>query len=325
MKKIFQILLLFILLPITGCSEKKNKPNTLKEDQTIDDYSARIDSLIQTKEPHFFNGVILITKDDEVVYKKEYGYSDFETKKPISLDDKFRIWSNSKQITAVLILREVEKGTIDLQKPISEYLPDFDQSWANTVTVHHLLNMSSGITDIDQPLAFEPGTDFYYSNPAYGLLGKIIEKVTNRKFAAMANSLFAQLGMENSYAFEYGHTDAELIDGYWIFEDDFRIATFEEYEYTKESWQEMLPAGGMVSNAYDLSLWDKKLHNDDILENETYKLMTTSDIIDTHHIDSNVKYGYGVNLCENTPIKYIGHRGRRMGFVNFKFYVPEKK
>ncbi|MEM7574645.1 MAG: serine hydrolase domain-containing protein [Bacteroidota bacterium] len=324
MKYIFRILLSILCISAISC-ENNNSDNSVQDEELTDDYSERIDSLVQIKEPHFFNGVILITKEDEVVYKKEYGYSDFDQKEPISLDNKFRIWSNSKQITAVLILREVENGNIDLHKPIRDYLPDLGQSWADSVTTHHLLNMSSGVTDIQEPLAFELGTDFYYSNPAYGLLSKILENVRGEKFTEVANSFFAELGMNNSYAFEYGQSDAGLIDGHWIFEDGFRIATFEEYNYTEESWEEMLPGGGMVSNAYDLNLWDKKLHNGGLLEDATYHLMTTSEVIDNSVIDRGLKYGYGVNIDEDQALRYIGHRGRGMGYVNFKFYVPEKK
>ncbi|MEL7123665.1 MAG: serine hydrolase domain-containing protein [Bacteroidota bacterium] len=324
MKYILKMSLVLVTISMFSC----NKNDTAKDIQNIalaDDYLERIDSLIQIKEPHFFNGVILISKDDDIVYKKEYGYSDFDTKKPISLENKFRIFSNSKQVTAVLILREVENGTIDLHKPIKNYLPNFNPSWADSVTIHHLLNMSSGVTDINKPLAFELGTDFYYSNPAYGLLSRILENVKGKKFAEVANSLFRELDMKNSYAYEFGQTDANLIDGHWIFEDDFRIATFEEYKFTEESWKEFLPGGGMVSNAYDLNLWDKKLHNGGILKEETYHLMITTDVIDNTEIDKDLKYGYGVNINENEPIKYIGHRGRGMGFVNIKIYVPDKK
>lgn len=323
MKHIFRILLTLICISVISC-KNNNSGKKNQDEELTDNYSGRIDSLVQVKEPHFFNGVILITKDDEIVYKQEYGYSNFDKKEPISLDDKFRIWSNSKQITAVLILKEVENGNIDLHKPIRDYLPDLDQPWADSVTIHHLLNMSSGVTDIQKPLAFELGTDFHYSNPAYGLLSRIIESTTGKKFAELANSLFAELGMKNSYAYQYGQSDTDLIDGHWIFEDDFRIATFEEYNFTQESWEEMLPGGGMVSNAYDLNLWDKKLHDGGLLKNETYALMTTSDVIDNSEIDKGLKYGYGVNIDERYPFRYIGHRGRGMGYVNFKFYVPEK-
>lgn len=140
MKYFFKISLVVVIITLIGC----NFDSTDKSSDKIaleDNYSERIDSLIQIKEPRFFNGVILISKGDDIVYKKEYGSSDFKTEKPISLEDKFRIWSNSKQITAVLILREFEKGNIGLHKPIKEYLPNFNQPWVDSVTVHHLLNM----------------------------------------------------------------------------------------------------------------------------------------------------------------------------------------
>lgn len=156
-------------------------------------------------------------------------------------------------------------------------------------------------------------------------MGRIIENVKGEKFVEVANSLFLELGMKNSYAYAFGQFDSTLIDGHWIFEDDFRIATFDEYNYTKKSWEEMLPGGGMVSNAYDLNLWDKKLHNGGILKEETYKLMVTSNVLDDTEIDKGLKYGYGVNINENEPPKYIGHRGRGMGFVNIKLYIPDKK
>ncbi|MFA6277383.1 MAG: serine hydrolase domain-containing protein, partial [Pedobacter sp.] len=155
-----------------------------------DNYSSKIDSLIQTTNPRGFNGVILITQNGKIKYSKISGYSDVEKKVKLTLKDNFRIQSNSKQITAVLILKEVEKGNLSLNKSIKTYLPYLKQPWADTVTVHQLLNMSAGIVNLDKPLAFKPGTDFYYSNPAYGLLGQLIEKVTGKKYSEAANNLF---------------------------------------------------------------------------------------------------------------------------------------
>ncbi len=324
MKYIFRVSLVVVAIATISCNDK-NTHNNSKRIALVDDYSERIDSLIAATQPHFFNGVILITKDQDIVYKRAYGYSDFDHKKRIALEDKFRIFSNSKQITAVLILKEVENGTIDLHQPIRDYLPDFKPAWADAVTVHQLLNMSSGVTALEEPLAFAPGTGFHYSNPAYGVLGKIIENVTGEKYADVANALFVELGMKNTYAYEFGISDAGLISGHWISDDDLRRATFEEYNFTEGSWEEFLPGGGIISNAYDLNLWDKALHNGGILKAETYRLMITSNVMDTTDIDKGLKYGYGVNINENGPIKYIGHRGRGMGFVNIKFYVPHKK
>jgi CubicO group peptidase (beta-lactamase class C family) len=64
--------------------------------------------------------------------------------------------SNSKQITAVLVLQAAEQGKLDLQTPIKKYLPAITQSWADTVTVHNLLNHTHGIVDLEKPVILKP-------------------------------------------------------------------------------------------------------------------------------------------------------------------------
>ncbi|MBK7869393.1 MAG: serine hydrolase [Saprospiraceae bacterium] len=85
--------------------------NNCHGQKSADDISSKIDSLIQTTNPRGFNGVILITQKGKKIYSKAHGYADFEKKIPLSLNDKFRIQSNSKQITAVLILKRLKKET----------------------------------------------------------------------------------------------------------------------------------------------------------------------------------------------------------------------
>nr|WP_315155346.1 serine hydrolase domain-containing protein [uncultured Flavobacterium sp.] len=295
--------------------------------QQTDNYSAKIDSLIQLTDPRNFNGVILISQNSKTKYAKAFGYSDFDKKTPLTLKDNFRIQSNSKQITAVLILKEVEKGKIDLNQPIGKYLPDLKQTWADSVTVHQILNMSSGIVDIDKPLRFKPGTDFLYSNPSYGLLGQLIEKITGKKFIEAANNLFKDLGMKNTYCHERNKTNSNLINGYWQTKDSIEVVNFNNLGFTDESWKNFIPAGGIISNAIDLNIWDRKLHNGKILRTKSYIAMINSTIIDSDFTFSETKsnYGYGVNINEEKPYKYIGHAGRGLGYVSLKFYLPEKK
>ncbi|UII26895.1 beta-lactamase family protein [Fulvivirga maritima] len=327
MEQTFKILLLFIVLTHISCRENKNKTNTKNEKQAVDDYSAAIDSLIKTTNPRKFNGVVLITQNGETKYFKEYGFSDFEKKTPIISNSNFRIQSNSKQITAVLVLKEAEKGNIDLESPIRKYLPKLEQTWADTVTVHQLMNMSSGVLNIEGPLAFKPGTDFRYSNPAYGLLGKTIEAVTGDNYTEAANTLFKELGMTKTYCYEIDGVNPDLVNGYWVSNEELEKVDFDSLNFTKESWANFVPAGGIISNPHDLNIWDTKLHNGDILKSETYNLMVNSEVVDSDYTFSNKQsnYGYGVNIHEGKPFKYIGHAGRGIGFVNLKIYVPEKK
>lgn len=328
MKYIFKFSLLILTLFITSCSNNKNKVNSNKEKEQIDDYSAKIDSLIQTTNPRKFSGVILITQKGKTKYSKAFGYSDFEDKTPINLKDNFRIQSNSKQITAVLILKEVENEKINLKSPIRKYLPDIKQTWADTVTVHQLLNNSSGIISTDKPLLFKPGTEFYYSNAGYGLLGRIIEKVTGKEYIELANNLFKRLDMNNSYCYELGKTNNQLINGYRGSNNEFNLVDINTIVNSEEGWKDFIPAGGIISNVYDLNIWDSNLHNGKLLKSDAYALMTNfnnTNTTDFFSVFGKEKVGYGYGVCiNNKPLNYIGHGGKGLGFGSFKFYVPEK-
>ncbi|MTI20191.1 class A beta-lactamase-related serine hydrolase [Fulvivirga sp. RKSG066] len=318
-------LLFFLFLLSCGKPDKKENAKEISE-RSINTLASKIDSILSTNQPRIFNGVILIRQGKESLYVKEHGYADFENKIPISINDKFRIMSNSKQITAVLVLKEVEKGNIDLQKPVGAYLSNLPQSWSDTVTVHQLLNMSSGISDLEKPLLFKPGNGFHYSNPGYGLLGKIIESVTHKSYASNANDLFKGLGMNNTYCYELQGTNEGLINGHALLNGDIEVVDFERFGFDQERWDNFLPAGGIVSDAYDISTWDIKLHHGELLSQESYQQMITPTNWGAHAVfDSDtIGYGYGLRIHDKYPVFHLGHGGRGFGFVSVKFYIPEK-
>ncbi len=326
MKNTFKFLIFTLILLITSCKRNQSNTEHLKTNKTlVNDYSTKIDSLIQTTKPRKFNGVISITKNGKVVYSKASGYSDFENKIPISLQDNFRIQSNSKQITGVLISKEVEKGNISLKMPIKNYLPELSVSWADTVTVHQLLNMSAGIEALDKPLLFKPGTSFHYSNPAYGLLGRILKKVTKKEYSQLANNLFKDIGMQNTYCYQLNNENKELVNGYQWSGNKFEKVNFDTLGFTNDTWNDFIPTGGVISNITDLHIWDSKFHKGQLLQQTSYENITTSDVPDMFAAlsDEQIYYGYGVNICDK-PIKYVGHGGTGFGFVSIKFYIPEK-
>ncbi|MBK0369407.1 serine hydrolase domain-containing protein [Flavobacterium agrisoli] len=309
MKEAFKLITLFSTLFFLFCNSYA---------QGKDDFSSKIDSIIKMKSPRVFNGVILITQKGKTKYKKAYGYSDFDKKTPLTTEDNFVIMSNSKQITAVLILKEVEKGTIDLHSPVRKYLPDLPRSWADTVTVHHLLNFSAGIIDVDKPLIFKPGSDFKYGNTAYVMLGKIIEKSTGRRYIDVANELFQELKMKNTFCFEQDKVQ-NRVQGYTNSNNKFELVV------KPIENENLVPAAGIISNITDLNTWDIKLHKGKILKPETYKLMTSYSITAQHNAFGKEKigYGYGIRISDKTPLKYIGHTGGGWGFVSYKVYLPE--
>ncbi|MDQ6470726.1 serine hydrolase domain-containing protein [Flavobacterium sp. LHD-80] len=285
--------------------------------QKKDDYVAKIDSLVQNTSP-IFNGVILISKNGKTLYSKVKGVTDFDTKKPLKLDSQFEIMSNSKLITAVLILLEVEKGKVELNAPIKKYLPELTQTWADSVTVHQLLNHTHGIVDLKKPLAFKPGTRFEYGNLSNTLLTKIIENVSQKSYSEIANALFKKLKMKNTYCYSKDKNQ-NLVTGYIN-----SGGTFEKVTKTQITPQS-LGADGVVSTVNDLAIWNNNLHKGKILKPETYKSMLNYNITSEHDFFGKEYegYGYGIRIVEKEAVKYIGHTGLGDGFSSVNLYFPE--
>ncbi|TDP02108.1 serine hydrolase domain-containing protein [Flavobacterium sp. 245] len=286
--------------------------------QKKENYAAQIDSLIQNTTSPVFNGVILISKNGKALYSKVKGVSDFETKKPLKLDSQFEIMSNSKLITAVLILLEVEKGKVELNAPIKKYLPELTQTWADSVTVHQLLNHTHGITDLQKPLAFKPGTRFGYGNLSYTLLTKIIEATSNKSYTEIANALFKKLKMKDTYCYSKDKNQ-NLVTGYINSDGNFEKVT--QTLITPQN----LGADGVVSTVSDLTIWNNNLHRGKILKPETYKLIFQYNITSQHNLfgKENEGYGYGIRIIEKEAVKYVGHTGLGDGFSSINLYFPE--
>ncbi|MEG0760756.1 serine hydrolase domain-containing protein [Chryseobacterium sp.] len=286
--------------------------------QTDKNWQNKIDSIIQIKEPVNFNGVILINKNGKTVYSKALGFSDIENKTPLKMNNHFEIMSNTKQITSVLVLKEVEKGKINLQNPIKKYLPELTQTWADSVTVHQLLNHTHGIVDVEKPLIFKPGTDFKYGNLSNNLLGKIVENVSGKSYRELASKLFKQLKMNDTFC--YSKNDKRnLVFGYINKENKF---TKVENSMINE---ENLPADGIISTVNDLVIWNNQLHKGKILSPKSYQLMISESAKSQHDVFGKEKMGYGYNIriAEANGIHYFGHTGLGDGFSSLNIYVPK--
>lgn len=293
--------------------------------QKKDSYATKIDSLIQVTNPRSFNGVVFIQQNGKIKYEKAYGYSDFNKKSVLKISDRFSTMSIAKQITATLILQEVEKGTIDLQTPIRKYLPDFKYSWADTITVHQLLNNTSGLNseDMDKSLKFKPGAAFNYSNIGYYVAGQVLEKQSHKSFQELVTALFKKCKMTNSYYpneinnkfLTKGHTIKK--DGTYKFNEKLN---FDIHNYF---------GSHLIVSAPDLAKWNECLHNGKLLKPATYKMMTSYSITNTHKLFSEkpIGYGYGLRINDKDSIMEIGHTGFHPseGFTAVNLYYPKTK
>lgn len=279
----------------------------------------QIDSLISAKTIKPFNGIILISQKGKIKYSKISGYSDIDKKKVLTFNDQFVVGSISKQFTAVLVLREFDKGRLDLFTPIHNYLPELTQGWADTVTVHHLLTHMHGITQIDKPTAFKVGTQFSYSQIGYDLLAQIIQKTSGKSFAKLSKELFEKCGMNNTF-----HPD---INGYSNLVKGYTEIDNGKIEYESESFQNYVAAGAFISTAEDLTTWNNLFYRGKLLKEETMKLLTMQQkgAVRNHPIFGITKYGYGITIDTTNQILQLGQTGFAPGFVSMSFYFPKSQ
>jgi len=167
-------------------------------------------------------GALAVVKDRRLVYARGYGSADRENQAPVSPDSCFRIASLSKPITAVAILKLIEEGRLSLDSRAFDLLQILTSATTETkrdprlrnITIQHLLNHTGGWNSkktfdpmfrskkiaeslhvscppgpkdiihymLTQPLDFDPGTSYTYSNCGYCVLGRVIEKLTSQSY-----------------------------------------------------------------------------------------------------------------------------------------------
>jgi CubicO group peptidase (beta-lactamase class C family) len=288
-----------------------------------------------------FNGSILVAEKGKIIYEHGFGMANMEWSIPNQPDTKFRIGSVTKQFTATLILQLVEEGKIKLDGKITEYLPDYRKDTGERVTIHQLLNHTSGIPSYtDRPdfmaqvsrnpygitdfvkkfasgdLQFEPGSKFSYNNSGYSLLGAIIEKVTGKSYeTVLAERIFKPLGMTNSGYDNYAPLIKHRASGYQKTPDGFVNAAYLDMSIP-------YAAGSIYSTVADLFKWDQALYEGNILSAESKKLMFTPGL---------GNYGYGIRITDeplgksDQKIRIIGHGGGINGFNSLLMRAIDKK
>lgn len=221
MKNRFFLLLLTVLFTNTLSAQELNNPKeTKKLHQNSTEQKSeinQIDSLMaKSYERGLFNGNVLISKNNKIIYQKSFGFTDETKQTKLNNKSIFNIGSIAKEFNAVAIMILVERSLLNLDDPISKFnlgLP----KWAEKVTIRHLINYASGIPKIESGLnpvsdadawkilrssdnlLFEPGTSYKYDNGNVFLQRRIIEKVTGMSFQEFViKNIVKPLKMTNS-------------------------------------------------------------------------------------------------------------------------------
>lgn len=162
-----------------------------------------------------FNGAVLVSRAGHPDFHHYAGFADGERTTPLSAVHLFSPGSVGKEFTTVVIMQQVDKGLLGYADPLAKYLPTLP-AWAQTVTVEHILTHTSGLPKIrwhkgistddavrqinESTPAFEPGTDYLYSNLNVVLRALVAEAVANDSFANIVKTtVFDVAGMTNAY------------------------------------------------------------------------------------------------------------------------------
>jgi len=148
-----------------------------------------------------------LVRDGAMRWSHYVGVADANTKQPVGADTLWPAASLSKPAFTFAVMRLVDEGKLDLDRPLRSYVPDHapDDPRGNTITARHVLSHSSGLRNwrnrADQPLVpdFEPGARFQYSGEGFYYLQRAVEHITGMGFEQfMEVRLFNPLGMKAS-------------------------------------------------------------------------------------------------------------------------------
>lgn len=307
-----------------------------KQDKKL---SKSLDKLIPKRLTEIAPGcVVMIVKNDKVIYKKAFGAANIELNIPMQPNMFFRTGSMGKQYTAIAVLQLVEQGKIGLQDSIQKYIKDFP-SKGYTITIENLLSNTSGIKDYlseisnpskekktyspkdgvdyikDAPLNFKPGTEYRYSNSNFYLLGYIIEMVTGVTFEKyLQENVLDKAGLKNTFYINPKINIPNMPQGYSKFDGKIEKANLQPIDI-------IYSAGGLVSNVDDIYKWHQALYNYQLVNKETLERATTPFKFPDGTFS---EYGYGWFIKSLDGSKTIEHSGSTDGFQSDEIYLPNE-
>lgn len=289
---------------------------------------------------NMFDGAVLVAENGKIIYKEAFGLANREWNIPNTTDTKFMIGSISKPITATLILILVQKGLVNLNNTVEDYIPEFKNKPAAKITIKHLLSHTSGIPNYDiindffprisrqsfaredyvkvfadSALAFEPGTRYMYSSWGYFTLGYIIEKVTGKTYEqAMKDEIFDKIQMKNSGSYLHTKIIPNRASGY-----DYGLDSYVSGDFRDQS--NTMGTGDIYTTVEDIFKFHIALTNNTLLNKHLSNEMFTPGI-------RPARYGYGwfnqnFKFTNTDSVKANYHLGSTEGFISFFLRIPE--
>jgi CubicO group peptidase (beta-lactamase class C family) len=309
-----------------------DQPSSLRLNKLLEEFS---------KEAQLPGLSVAVFKDDRIIYQAAFGFSDLENKIPASAATRYRIGSLTKLFTAVTTLKLYEKGIIQINTPVSKYLPGLPESYRN-VTLTKLAGHLAGIRHyrpdeflnpsqeeyqnlepalarfISDPPVAPPGARYLYSSYGYVLIGAALEKACQKKFnEILKESLIEPLGLEDTAPEKPGETAANTARFYRV--DNSGNFIEDSSENPSYKW----PASGYLSTVLDLGKFAGAVISKDYLQKSSLSLILapqkTSDGKET-------ACGFGFRIGKDSiSRKVLHHGGESPGSRAFLLIYPAQK
>ncbi len=264
-----------------------------------------------------------------LVRSSQYGFADLKTRVKVGPQTLFEIGSISKSFVALAILQLVEEGKLDLNKPVTEYLPWLQiESRFKPFTTHHLLSHTSGLSGMPllmrvaaTPLrvGFEPGARWVYSNIGYDLLGFLLEAIDKRSFAeSMQTRVLNRLGMSASAPIITNSIREQMAVGYGPLKPDRPLAL--KGKLGEAPWVEVPEAAGSIAatpadmGKYLQMLLNRGASGSGRVLSETTFDMFTRPVIKSTFRGEDASYAYGLWVSNANGHTLLRHTGGMVAF-----------
>jgi CubicO group peptidase (beta-lactamase class C family)/D-alanyl-D-alanine dipeptidase len=324
------------------------RATTITPDSTYADVASFLERVIDTemRDKDLPAVSIALVDGDRIVWARGFGEADPVRHVPATAETVYRVGSVSKLFTDIGIMQLVEQRRVDLDAPVSRYIPDFHPTnpFGIPITLRQLTSHRSGLVreppvghyfDSTSPslratvvsldsttLIYPPGTHTKYSNAGVATAGYVLERLGHRSFPAyLADHVLAPLGMDES-AFELTPSlRSRLATGYmWTYDGRrFAAPTFQFGES---------PAGSLYTTVTDLSRFMSAMFargqgaHARLLRPETVEAMWVPQFAQP---GSRTGYGIGFGVDTLGGHRKVGHGGAIYGFATQLTMLPDQR
>ena len=280
-----------------------------------------------------------VVVDRRPAWAEGFGASDLENDVAATALTSYRLASVSKVVTATAVMQLVEKGKIDLDGDIRTYVPEFPEKKKGTVKVRHLLAHQSGVRHYkgrddfsstrpydslkagldrfkDDPLRYEPGTDYSYTTYGYSLLGRAVETTSGLSFMDyLRKNVFRPAGMETARDDSVHALIPHRAQGY-VRARDGRLLNS---NLSDTSYK--IPGGGLCGSALDLAAFVCATLDSRLVKPETFQKMS----VPQKTKDGRARrHGLGWTVYPSKERTLVGHGGAQQRVSTLVLMHPEQ-